>query len=149
LREPVMNPDVLIIQDPTLLTSVNVFEGFGESGQGYVLVNSRRPLEELGLGELLRRLPSGHAHSVPASDLAKEHLGRPLPNAVLLGAFSALTGQVQLASVEAAIRERFPGSIGERNVAAARAAFALLAPSSTPSAPLPAPPRSFPPLPPR
>ena len=45
---------------------------------------------------------------MPATELAREHLGRPLPNAALLGGFAALTGVVSLDSVEAAIRERFP-----------------------------------------
>lgn len=124
LREPVTNPDALIIQDPTLLAAINVFDGFLEGG--YVLINSRRPLAELGLGDLTTKLPAGHACTVPATELARQHLGRPLPNAVLLGAFAAMSGQVRLASVEAAIHERFPGALGERNVAAARAAFDLV-----------------------
>jgi pyruvate ferredoxin oxidoreductase gamma subunit len=62
---------------------------------------------------------------VPASDLAREHLGRPLPNAALLGAFAAITGVVTLASVAAAIRERFATAPAEANVNAAEAAFAL------------------------
>jgi pyruvate ferredoxin oxidoreductase gamma subunit len=52
-----------------------------------------------------------------------KHIGRPLPNAALLGAFAALTGLVGIASVEAAIRHTFAGKIGEANVAAARATF--------------------------
>ena len=50
---------------------------------------------------------------MPATELAREHLGRPLPNAALLGAFAALTGEVSLESVAAAICARFPGRIGE------------------------------------
>jgi pyruvate ferredoxin oxidoreductase gamma subunit len=41
----------------------------------------------------------------------------------LLGAFAALTGVVSLESVAAAIREKFAGETGERNVAAAQAAY--------------------------
>jgi pyruvate ferredoxin oxidoreductase gamma subunit len=55
--------------------------------------------------------------------MAREHLGRPLPNAALLGGFAALTGQVGLESVLAAIRDRFAGRVGEGNAAAAAAAF--------------------------
>ena len=46
---------------------------------------------------------------MPATELAREHLGRPLPNAALLGGFAALTGLVSLESVVAAIRDRFSG----------------------------------------
>ena len=46
--------------------------------------------------------------TVPATDLAREQLGRPLPNTALLGAFAALTGVVALDAVQDAIRQRFP-----------------------------------------
>jgi len=63
---------------------------------------------------------------VPATDLAREHLGRPLPNAVLLGAFAAVTGVVTIDAVEAAIRDKFSGKAADGNVAASRAAYELL-----------------------
>ena len=64
---------------------------------------------------------------MPASELALKHVGRPLPNAALLGAFAALTGIVQLKSVAAAIREAFPAKIAEANIAAATAAHTAVA----------------------
>jgi pyruvate ferredoxin oxidoreductase gamma subunit len=60
--------------------------------------------------------------AVPATEFAREHVGKPLPNAALLGAFSALTQALSLDSVTAAIRDRFPGRIADGNVAAAQAA---------------------------
>jgi pyruvate ferredoxin oxidoreductase gamma subunit len=71
--------------------------------------------------------------TVPATELARECLGRPLPNAALLGGFAALTGVVSLASVAAAIRERFAGEVGERNVRAAERAHALVAAAKEPA----------------
>ena len=56
---------------------------------------------------------------MPATELAREHLGRPIPNAVLLGGFAALSGLISLDSVAAAIREKFPGKLGDGNAAAA------------------------------
>ncbi|MCK6371466.1 MAG: 2-oxoacid:acceptor oxidoreductase family protein [Gammaproteobacteria bacterium] len=125
LREPVMAPDALIIQDPTLLHQVDLFQGL--TADGYVLINSSRSLDELGLGELVRRLRPERLRAVPATELAREHVGRPLPNAALLGGFAALTRQVQLDSVIAAIRARFPEKVAATNVAAASAAFAAVA----------------------
>jgi pyruvate ferredoxin oxidoreductase gamma subunit len=52
-----------------------------------------------------------------------KHIGRPFPNAALLGAFAALTGRVHLHSVATAFRQAFPGKLGEANVAAATAAY--------------------------
>lgn len=118
-REPIAEPDAVIVQDPTLLHQVDLFSGLRPNG--YVLVNSSRDLDQLGLGELRERFRAERLLSVPATELAREHLGRPLPNAALLGGFAALTRALKLRSVTAAIRERFPGEAGEGNAAAAQA----------------------------
>jgi pyruvate ferredoxin oxidoreductase gamma subunit len=120
-REPIAEPDALIIQDPTLLHQVDVFGGAGPDA--YVLINSARTLADLGLDELEDRFDPARVRTVPATDIAREHLGRPLPNAVLLGAFAAQTGVVAIDSVAAAIGQRFNGKLAERNEAAARAAY--------------------------
>lgn len=122
LREPITAPDALIVQDPTLLHQVDLFDGLGAGG--FLIVNTSRSLEFLGLEDLLRRLPTDHVIAVPATEIARQTLGRPLPNAALLGAFAALTGQVSLAAVCDAIRGRFPGHVGEGNVRAAEVAHA-------------------------
>jgi pyruvate ferredoxin oxidoreductase gamma subunit len=121
LREPILEPDALIVQDPTLFKATDVFGGL--KGDGYLLVNSGKSFEELHIAGESARLPQGHAHVVAASELALKHIGRALPNAALLGAFAALTGLVHLHSVATAIRQAFPGKIGEANVAAASEAY--------------------------
>jgi pyruvate ferredoxin oxidoreductase gamma subunit len=124
VRDPVAEPDALIIQDPTLLHQVNVFSGL--SPDGYILINSGRSLDELGLGELTERFRRERMLTVPATDLAREHLGRPVPNLVLLGGFAALTGVVALDSVVAAIRDKYRAKVAEGNVAAATEAFGFV-----------------------
>jgi pyruvate ferredoxin oxidoreductase gamma subunit len=126
VREPIIEPDALIVQDATLLHQVDVFGGL--KPDGYVLINTTRTLAELGLASWARGFRSERIVGVPASELAREHTGRPLPNAALLGAFAALTGAVSLESVAAAIRSRFRGPVGDANVAAAEAAFAVVEP---------------------
>jgi pyruvate ferredoxin oxidoreductase gamma subunit len=121
VREPVSEPDALIVQDPTLLHQVDLFDGL--SDDAYVLINSSRSFDELGLGEFSTRFRDERLLTVPATEIAREHLGRPLPNAVLLGGFSALAGIVSLDSVAAAIREKFKGSVAEKNIKAAEKAF--------------------------
>ena len=123
-REPVSEPDAIIIADPTLLHQVDVFGGLQPHGS--VLINTERTPAELGLAELAARLGPGRLRTVPATALAREHLGRPLPNAAPLGAFAALTSAVSLAGVTAAIRERFPGRPGEQNAIAAERAYAVI-----------------------
>jgi pyruvate ferredoxin oxidoreductase gamma subunit len=120
LREPILQPDVLIVQDPTLLHQVDVFQGLVPDG--YVLINSRRSFDELGLGEIAQRFRHERLICVPATEIALEHLGRPLPNAVLLGGFAALAGLVSLDAVVHAIRDTFTGQVAEGNIAAATAA---------------------------
>ena len=120
-REPVLEPDIIIVQDPTLLTVMDVFSGLKPGG--YALINSSKTLEELELEDVLKKTDADHLVTVPASELAREYLGRPLPNAALLGAMSALTGLVDIASVEGAIKQRFHGRLGDSNSAAARAAY--------------------------
>jgi pyruvate ferredoxin oxidoreductase gamma subunit len=119
LREPIVAPDALIVQDPTLLHQADVFGGLRPGG--LVLLNSTRDPDALGLGDLDARVVA-----IGATEMAREHLGRPLPNAALLGAFAALSGLITLDSVSAAIRERFPSRVGEANIAAATAAHAFV-----------------------
>ena len=124
VREPIARPDALIVQDATLLRAVNVFDGLGPDA--YVLINTARDLRELGAAETLAALRPERVRTVPATALAREHLGRPVPNAVLLGGFAALTGVVSLDSVCAAIRQRFSGRVADGNVAAAERAHAYV-----------------------
>jgi pyruvate ferredoxin oxidoreductase gamma subunit len=121
VREPIVAPDAVIVQDPTLLQQVDVFGGLPQDG--YVLINSGRSLDELGIGELAERHRPERMRTVPATDLAREHLGRPLPNAALLGKFAALTDHVSLEAVTTAIQDRFPPTLAAGNCAAAEAAF--------------------------
>lgn len=123
LREPILEPDALIIQDPTLLHSLDLFSGL--KPDGYVLINSTRSFQELGIAELAQRFPPHHVCDVAATDLALKHVGRPVPNAALLGAFAAITKLIAFESVAKAIRERFQGPVGEANVAAAREAYEI------------------------
>jgi pyruvate ferredoxin oxidoreductase gamma subunit len=123
-HEPVAEPNAVIIQDATLVHQVNVFEGLGANG--YLLVNTSWSLAELKLDSFAGRLRPERVMVVPATELALTHLGRPLPGAVLLGAFAALTGQVRLDSVVAAIRERFSDPVAAGNIVAVREAYAMV-----------------------
>ncbi|WIM68737.1 2-oxoacid:acceptor oxidoreductase family protein [Corynebacterium breve] len=123
-REPVLYPDLVVVQDHTLLPVLDVFSGLTENG--YVLINSSKRSAELGLSDLQARQPAGHFMTIPATDIAREHTGRTVPNAVLLGGVAALTGLYKMESVNEAIMNRFPGKVGEMNVAAAQAAYDLV-----------------------
>ncbi|MDT7042873.1 2-oxoacid:acceptor oxidoreductase family protein [Candidatus Nitronereus thalassa] len=120
-REPIVNPDVIIVQDSTLLHQVEVFAGL--QSDGAVLINSTRTARELGIDELCSTLSEHQCCIFPATDIANKFLHRPLPNAALVAGFAALTQEVSLSSIEKAIQEKFPGSIGELNIEIAREAY--------------------------
>jgi pyruvate ferredoxin oxidoreductase gamma subunit len=104
-REPVVRPDALVVQDPTLLAGLDL-------SAPLVVVNTSASVEA-----------PGRVITVRASALAREHLGRPLPGAPLLAALAAATGIAGMSALEAAIRARFPRAVADGNVAAARAAY--------------------------
>ena len=120
LREPVLDPDLLIVQDPTLFHAIDLFTGLRDDG--WVLINTSRPVEALHIDEAIERLPAGHVVTVAATELAQKYLGRPTPNTVLLGALAAMSPEIEIDAVYSAIRKKFSGEVGEANVIAARAA---------------------------
>jgi pyruvate ferredoxin oxidoreductase gamma subunit len=124
VREPIAEPDALIVQDPTLLHQVKVFSGLREDG--YVLINTSRSLEDLGLSEFAAGFKPGRLLTVAASEIANRQLGRPMPNTALLGGFAAMTGVVQLQAVIRAIAQKFSGEVADRNMLAADVAYEFI-----------------------
>ncbi|CAN2040740.1 Pyruvate synthase subunit PorC [Candidatus Magnetomoraceae bacterium gMMP-15] len=110
LREQVRNPDYLIVQDSFLLDTVPVLDGL--KPDGLILINSDKKPEELNLKTTAR------VETIPATEIALEIIGRPIPNAIMIGAFCAITGLISLEAAQQAIMEIFPGRVGENNVAA-------------------------------
>ena len=123
LREPVLAPDALIIQDATLLHQVDVFNGL--PARGIILINSSRSIDDIGLAGFTRGVQQYRVYAVPATEIALKHVGRAVPNVPLLGGFAAVTGVIGLDSLVRAIGEKFPGVVAQSNIAAAREAFAL------------------------
>ncbi len=118
-HDPVTSPEAVVVQDPTMLHIPGVLDDI--AAHGVVLVNSARTPSELGLDHLLVRVVT-----VPAADLARQRLGRPLPNTCLLGALAGLTGVVDLAALQLAMRERFSGEAGDLNAQLAADGFDLV-----------------------
>lgn len=90
LREPIQAPDVLIIvQDPTLLHQVDVFQGL--KPDGFVLINSRRSFDDLGLADIEVRFRHERLTTLPATDIAQA----PGPAAAQRRTFRWLCGPVR------------------------------------------------------
>lgn len=121
LREPIQEPDFVLVQDKTLLESEDVFSGIRPNG--FVLINSSVSAQEMGLQALIDRLPPGHVMTVPATRFALEKIGRPLPGAGMLAGLAAMTGAMKLESVQQAYNARFGGKIAQANAEVAELAY--------------------------
>ena len=117
-REEVRTPDYLIVQDSFLIGAVPVLDGI--KPDGLILVNADKPPEDLNIKTTAR------VETIPATEIALEIIGRPIPNAIMIGAFCSLTGLVSIGAVQEAIMEKFPGRVGENNVAALERAVELM-----------------------
>jgi len=122
-HDPVDHPNLVVLQDPTLLRSGGVLAGLADDG--VIVVNtSRTPAELADAGLVLG--PGQRLVTVPATELSWKLLGRPLPNTALLGAVAAVTGSVSLEAVHGAIRQRFasrPDNIVAANLRLAEDAY--------------------------
>jgi pyruvate ferredoxin oxidoreductase gamma subunit len=117
-REEVRQPGYLIVQDQYLIDSVPVLDGL--KPDGLVIINAPQCPEDLQLKT------TATVETIPATEIALEIVGRPIPNAIMIGAFCAITGLVSLEAVQRAIREKFPGKVGENNVAALERAHEII-----------------------
>jgi pyruvate ferredoxin oxidoreductase gamma subunit len=118
IREDVRHPDYLIVQDENLLETVPILDGL--KADGLIVVNSEKKPEDLQLKT------TATVETIPATEIALEIIGRPIPNAIMIGAFCTITGLVSLDAVQEAIMEKFPGRVGENNVAALERASEII-----------------------
>ncbi|WP_062464186.1 2-oxoacid:acceptor oxidoreductase family protein [Demequina soli] len=122
-REPVLHPDVVLVQDPTLLASDHPFAGLAPGGLVIVNTTADAPAVRAQAGA-----EDVHATvlTVPAMQITLERLGRPRPAAAMLAAYAAASSDITLDAVKQVFRERFPGPVGEGNARAADDAFAYV-----------------------
>ncbi len=121
-------PDVLVVLDPTIWKVAPVLLGLRDGAR--LVFNSPLDPEEFG-ARLLAGSPAPpppgryELFTVDATALALEHLGRPITNTAMLGAFIGATGILDMEALGEALDGRF-GARADRNKAVARAAHAAL-----------------------
>jgi 2-oxoacid:acceptor oxidoreductase gamma subunit (pyruvate/2-ketoisovalerate family) len=122
LYTTILEPNILIVLDESLLELPGVTSGL--QADGLLLVNSASP--PAGIRKMLRR-EAGTVATVPATAIATEHLGRPVTNTAMLGAFLAATGILRLQDVLAHVRlkfsEEFSREVVEGNLRAMTEAY--------------------------
>jgi 2-oxoisovalerate ferredoxin oxidoreductase gamma subunit len=106
VHQQIYEPDIVVVLDRKLLEAVDVCKGLKEDG--IVIVNTRKKKEELGIR-------AKGVYAVDATEIAFKHIGAPIVNTAMLGAFSKATGLVKLESIEKAVDGRFPDEISEKN----------------------------------
>ena len=82
LHSGVINPDIVIVLDPTLTDSVDITEGIAENG--IILINTDKSPADIR--KELNIKGSVKVFTVDASTISKETIGREIPNTPMLGA---------------------------------------------------------------
>jgi len=115
----VIEPNVVVVLDESLLKVANATAGLRPGG--VIIVNTRRPVAELGLG--------GNVHVV-TSDVtgASESVGlivggEPMVNTAILGSIARATGLISMDSIRESINDAFAPGPAAKNFAAAQIAY--------------------------
>lgn len=104
LHSPVLEPDVVIVLDPTLLGVVDVTEGLKENG--VLLINTTESPDEVRK-RLNLEGKNIRIFTVDASTIAIQELGREITNTPMLGAFCVATGLLDLNKIVEQVRKDF------------------------------------------
>jgi pyruvate ferredoxin oxidoreductase gamma subunit len=116
------NPNMVVVLDPTLIGQVNLTEGLADGGA--VIVNTS---EDPAAVKQRLGVKNGKVFTVDATAIAKNEIGRPIPNTPMLGALIKASGVLKLDTVSKHLRESFGGKFSadvvEGNVKALTRAY--------------------------
>lgn len=115
-KTQVYSPDCVVVIDPTLRAAVNVFNGI--KGDGIVILAEKNFPDPSEIPTSVKRIAV-----VDATKIAVEHLGVPITNTPMMGAFAAVTGWVTLDTILQSFEQYLAPKLVERNMSAARAAY--------------------------
>lgn len=116
IRAGITQPDVVVVLDPSLLSTVNVTSGLKEKGM--VIINTRKSAEQIRSEFGIK----GRLVTVNANKIARELLGVPIVNTTMVGALIKATNVIKLESMDEPLEKRF-GRLAERNFKAMERAY--------------------------
>jgi pyruvate ferredoxin oxidoreductase gamma subunit len=90
----VKSPQVVVVLDPTLIGPVDVTSGLPEDG--VIIVNTNLSAEEM---KAKLNLNGRKLFILDASQIAKETIGRDIPNTPMLGALAKVTGLLSFSTL--------------------------------------------------
>ena len=117
-RSQIYEPDIVIVQDPTLVSVINPWQGLKKGG--LIIINTKKKPDELGIDK------NFSVRTIPATSIALEIFKRPIPNTVILGAFAGITNEISMDAVKIAIEKRFEARIAKLNFEAAEKAYNMM-----------------------
>jgi len=125
-HEPVVDPDVVVVLDDTLLGSQDVANNLDKKEA--LIINT-----ELDEHEVRSQIAEwggkfeGKIHPIDASGISLQIIGQPRPNTVILGKFVQVTEAVSLESLILEFRQIFEPKLGkeatDKNIAAIEKAY--------------------------
>lgn len=116
LRSQIYEPNYIMVIDPTLIESEHCFERLKQGAKAVVSVRETTKLPKVQEVEI---------YTLPAEQIAKDIIGKPFANTVLLGALAKVTDELELDSVLKAVGGRFKAkpAILDKNLAAVKKGY--------------------------
>lgn len=118
----VLEPDVVVVLDPTLIGTVDIAAGLTENGS--MIINTHRTPAEIRekLG-----LKGGKVYTVDATKISLDCMGRPIPNTPMIGALIKVTGFIKIENLikglEKKFSKKFKDKIVQGNIQAVKKAY--------------------------
>lgn len=122
IHSHVENPKIVLVLDPSLIGSVDILDGLDP--EGTIIINSTQSPEEI---RKLLDVGKRKVFVVDANIISLEELGRVIPNTPLLGAFSKVSGLVNIENIKKAVKKqlskKFQKSVVESNLKALKRGY--------------------------
>ena len=119
LRSEIYTPDIVIVQDESIIDLVDVITGLKRDGK--ILINTTKKPDEFRFSKKYK------VATVDATGIAIKYDivvgGIPVVNTTILGAIPKILDKVKLKSIQKTIREKWKGEQGEQNVKATEDAY--------------------------
>lgn len=121
LRSEIYSPDIVIVLDESIMGLVDVLAGLKKNGK--ILINTTKKPSDFDFSKQF------NVATVDATGIAIKHDilvgGIPVVNTPILGSIPKVLDRVTLKSIQNAIKNRWKGDLGDRNVQATHDAHKL------------------------
>lgn len=110
--EPVLEPDTVLVIDPTLIGQVDVTKGM--SKDSVLIVNTLESPEEMKKKTGF----TGKVYTIDATGISMDLIGKNIPNTPMIGALIKTTGVIEMKYIEKRVEGMFLKKIGREKTQA-------------------------------